>query len=71
VFPALKGSKIATGPVNGHIGIVLKGKPGTAMQAYASQMNDADMAAVVSYERNAFGNNTGDVVQPSAVKALR
>jgi cytochrome c oxidase subunit 2 len=71
VFPALKGSKIATGPVNGHIGIVLKGKPGTAMQAYAGQMNDADIAAVVTYERNAFGNNTGDVVQPSAVKALR
>ena len=71
VFPALKGSKIATGPVNGHIGIVLKGKPGTAMQAYAGQMNDADIAAVITYERNAFGNNTGDVVQPSAVKALR
>ena len=71
VFPALKGSKIATGPVNGHIGIVLKGKPGTAMQAYAGQMNDADLAAVITYERNAFGNNTGDVVQPSAVKALR
>jgi len=71
VFPALKGSKIATGPVNGHIGIVLKGKPGTAMQAYAGQMNDADIAAVVTYERNAFGNNAGDVVQPSAVKALR
>jgi len=71
VFPALKGGKIATGPVNGHIGIVLKGKPGTAMQAYAGQMNDADIAAVVTYERNAFGNNTGDVVQPSAVKALR
>jgi cytochrome c oxidase subunit II len=71
VFPALKGGKIVTGPVNGHIGIVLKGKPGTAMQAYAGQMNDADIAAVVTYERNAFGNNTGDAVQPSAVKALR
>ena len=71
VFPALKDGKITTGPVNGHIGMVLKGKPGTAMQAYAGQMNDADIAAVVTYERNAFGNNTGDVVQPSAVKALR
>jgi cytochrome c oxidase subunit 2 len=71
VFPALKGGKITTGPVNGHIGMVLKGKPGTAMQAFAGQMNDADIAAVVTYERNAFGNNTGDVVQPSAVKALR
>jgi len=71
VFPALKGSKIATGPVAAHLAIVMKGKPGTAMQAYAGQLNDADIAAVVTYERNAIGNNTGDVVQPSAVKALR
>lgn len=71
VFPALKGGKITTGPVNGHIGMVLKGKPGTAMQAFAGQLNDADIAAVVTFERNAFGNNTGDVVHPSAVKALR
>jgi cytochrome c oxidase subunit 2 len=71
VFPALKGSKIATGPVAAHLAIVMKGKAGTAMQAFAGQFNDVDIAAVVTYERNAFGNNTGDVVQPSAVKALR
>jgi cytochrome c oxidase subunit 2 len=71
VFPALKGSKIATGPVDGHLNIVMKGKPGTAMQAFAGQLSDADIAAVVTYERNAFGNNTGDVVQPSQVKAKR
>jgi len=71
VFPALTGSKLATGPVNAHINIVLKGKPGTAMQAFAGQMNDADIAAVVTYERNALGNNAGDMVQPSQVKALR
>jgi len=71
VFPALKGSKIATGPVAAHLNIVMHGKPGTAMQAFASQLNDADIAAVVTYERNAFGNNTGDIVQPSQVKALR
>ena len=41
----------------------MNGKPGTAMQAFAGQLNDVDLAAVVSYERNAFGNNTGDVVQ--------
>jgi cytochrome c oxidase subunit 2 len=70
-FPALTGSKIATGPVADHIKIVLKGKPGTAMQAYGGQMNDADIAAVVTYERNALGNKTGDVVQPAQVKALR
>lgn len=71
VFPALKGSKIATGPVAAHLNIVMHGKPGTAMAAFAGQFNDADIAAVVTYERNAFGNNTGDVIQPSQVKALR
>jgi cytochrome c oxidase subunit 2 len=70
-FPALAGSKIVTGPVDGHLHLVMNGKPGTAMQAFASQLNDVDLAAVVSYERNAFGNNTGDVVQPSQVKAAR
>ena len=71
VFPAITGGKIATGPLGAHLNIVMKGKPGTAMQAFAGQMNDADIAAVVTFQRNALGNNTGDVVQPSAVKALR
>ena len=71
VFPALTGSKIAAGPVDAHINIVMKGKPGTAMQAYAGQLNDADIAAVVTYERNALGNKTGDVVQPAQIKAKR
>ncbi len=71
VFPALTGSKIATGPVAGHLNIVMKGKPGTAMAAFANQLSDADIAAVVTFERNGLGNNTGDVVQPSQVKGLR
>jgi cytochrome c oxidase subunit 2 len=71
VFPAIAGSKIANGAVEGHLGIVLNGKPGTAMQAFANQLNDADIAAVVTYERNALGNSVGDVVQPSQVKAAR
>lgn len=70
-FPKLAGGKIATGPLPAHIDIVMKGKPGTAMQAFGSQLSDADIAAVVTYERNAFGNTTGDVVQPSQIKALR
>lgn len=71
VFPGLAGNKIATGPVVDHLKIVMNGKPGTAMAAYAAQLNDVDIAAVVTYERNAFGINTGDVVQPADVKALR
>ncbi len=70
-FPKMAGSKIATGPVAAHLNIVMKGKPGTAMQAFAGQLNDADIAAVVTFERNSFGNKTGDVVQPSQVKAAR
>ncbi len=71
VFPAIAGSKIAKGPLADHLKIVLKGKPGTAMQAFGPQLSDADIAAVVTYQRNAFGNNTGDAVQPAQVKAAR
>ena len=67
-FPALAGSKIATGPVAAHINIVANGKPNTAMAGFAKQgLSALDIAAVITYERNAWGNNTGDVVQPSQV----
>jgi cytochrome c oxidase subunit 2 len=71
VFPGLKGSAIATGDIAKHIDVVLNGTSGTAMQAFGAQLNDADLAAVITYERNAWGNDTGDVVQPSDIKAAR
>nr|WP_250885812.1 cytochrome c oxidase subunit II [Shewanella jiangmenensis] len=67
VFPALKGSAIATGPIASHLEIVINGKAGTAMQAFGKQLSAQDIAAVVTYERNAWDNNTGDVVQASDV----
>ncbi|MBI4989475.1 MAG: cytochrome c oxidase subunit II [Rhodocyclales bacterium] len=70
-FPALDGSKIAKGPKADHIAIVLHGKPNTAMAAFGGQLGDGDIAAVVTYERNAWGNKTGDVVQPADIKAAR
>ncbi|MDT8388746.1 MAG: cytochrome c oxidase subunit II [Thiogranum sp.] len=70
-FPGLVGSPIATGPIEAHLDIVMNGKPGTAMAAFAGQLNDIDIAAVVTYERNAWGNDTGDLVQPSDVEAAR
>lgn len=70
-FPALKGSPIATGPLDAHINRVLNGKPGTAMQAFKEQLNDDDLAAVITYERNAWGNHTGTLVQPSDIAAAR
>ena len=61
-FPALKDSAIALGPVDKHIEIVVNGVAGSAMQAYGGQLSDVDMAAVITYERNAWGNDTGDNV---------
>jgi cytochrome c oxidase subunit 2 len=69
-FPALDGSKVATGPKAGHIGIVMKGKPGTAMASFA-HLADADIAAVITYERNSWGNKTGDAIQPAEIAAAR
>lgn len=66
-----KGNRIVMGPVKNHLDIVMNGIPGTAMQAFAKQLSDSDIAAVITYERNSFGNRTGDVIQPSQVKALR
>jgi cytochrome c oxidase subunit II len=68
-FPAIDGSKVATGPVTGHMDVVLHGRPGTAMRAWADQLSPADIAAVITYQRNSWSNKTGDVVQPSEVAA--
>jgi len=70
-FPGLKGSALTTGPVDAHLDIVMNGKPGTAMAAFGGQLNDIDLAAVVTYERNSWGNDVGDLIQPSEVKAAR
>ena len=70
VFPGLVNSKITIGPAADHINIVLNGKAGTAMQAFGAQLNDADLAAVITYERNSWGN-AASVVQPADVKAAR
>ncbi len=69
-FPPLDGSKLTTGPKEGHIDIVLNGKPNTAMAAFKQQLNDTDIAAVVTYERNSWSNKAG-IVQPAEVNARR
>lgn len=63
-FPALANSPIALGPAEGHLNVVVNGVRGTAMAAYGNQLSDADMAAVITYERNAWGNDVGDMVTP-------
>lgn len=69
-FPALSGSKMMTGKKDDHINVVLNGKVRTAMPSF-KQLSDVEVAAVVTYERNAWSNKTGHVIQPSEVKAFR
>ncbi|WP_414933039.1 cytochrome c oxidase subunit II [Vibrio europaeus] len=70
-FPAITGSKVATGDVSSHIDIVVNGRSGTAMQAFSNQLTDKEIAAVVTYQRNGLGNSVGDLVQASDVNQLK
>jgi cytochrome c oxidase subunit II len=69
-FPALDGSKIVTGPKADQIALVLNGKAGTAMPAWKG-LSDTDLAAVITYTRNSWGNKTGEALQPAEIKAAR
>jgi cytochrome c oxidase subunit 2 len=80
VFPALAGSAIVIGPLlspegkllkDSHVDRVLNGKEGSAMQAFKNTLSDAEIAAVVTFERNSFGNKKGDLIQPAQIKSLR
>ncbi|MEP7206384.1 MAG: cytochrome c oxidase subunit II [Casimicrobiaceae bacterium] len=68
-FPALAGSKIVNGPPAGQIDIVLHGKTGTAMPSW-KQLSDTDIAAVIDFTRENWGNK-GEPVQPKDIKAAR
>lgn len=68
-FPGLDGSKVATGPIDAHVDIVLNGKAGTAMPAFGGQLSPVEIASVVTYERNAWNNRTGDAIQPRDIAA--
>lgn len=79
-FPALAGSKIVNSPLldmNGkivkdsHVDRVMHGKTGTAMQAFSTSLSDVELAAIITFERNSFGNQMGDMIQPAQIKSLR
>ncbi len=71
IFPAIAGSDVATGNIEDHVAMVLHGVDGTAMTAWSGALTDAEIASVVTYQRNAFGNEAGDSVQPLDVRAMR
>ncbi len=69
-FPSLVGQGLTVGPIEQHIEIVLNGKSGTAMQAFGLQLNAPELAAVITYERNAWGNGMNDMVQPKEMNTM-
>ena len=70
-YPALAGGEIPTGPLPAHIERVMNGAVDTEMQSWAPQLSDLDIASVITYERNAFGNNLGDIIQPLTIYEAR
>lgn len=71
-FPAITGGKISTGPIASHIDIVVNGsKKNPMMVPWAGQLTDMEIAAVITYQRNALGNSLGDSVQPGSIAAAR
>ena len=73
-FPALDGSKIVLGPKADNIQILLKGKPGTAMAAFGGQLNDVEIASVITFSRASWSNagkGQDPVVSPADIKAAR
>lgn len=72
LYPALQHSSVAVGhPISRHLDIILNGILGSAMQSYKDQLTDEEIAAIATYERNAWGNNTDELIQPADVARLR
>ena len=70
-FPALAGSEIALKKENTleHLYRIIYGK--NLMPKFGDQLSDVEIATVTTYERNAWGNNTGDLIQPKEVAEAR
>jgi len=66
-FPALDGSALVNGPKDALIALVLNGKG--AMPAWKGQLSSTQIAAVLSYIENNWGNATGQAVQPAEIQA--
>ena len=69
-FPALVKSPVSTekGRRLEHIHQIIYGKN---LMPALGHLSDVDIAAITTYERNAWGNNTGDIVQAKEVAEAR
>ncbi|VAW42085.1 Cytochrome c oxidase polypeptide II [hydrothermal vent metagenome] len=70
-FPALDGSVMVNGPMDEQIKVVVFGKAGTAMAAYGGMLSESDIAAAITYTRNAWSNTAKDAVQPQDIKRIK
>ena len=69
--PALVGDKVVMGPKQHQIDVVLNGQNNGKMPPWR-QLSDVDIASVISYTRNSWGNQAPEnVVQPAEVKGER
>ncbi|MBI5720075.1 MAG: cytochrome c oxidase subunit II [Burkholderiales bacterium] len=66
----LDGSAIVKGDPASSIKIVLNGVASTAMPAWR-QLSDTELAAVLTYTKNSWSNQTGKLVQPAEIVAAR
>jgi cytochrome c oxidase subunit II len=69
-FPALAANGAPTGALEEHLEIVLNGRTGTAMTGFRDRLQPQDIAAALTYTRNAWSNGEGEVVQPSTIAEL-
>uniref|UniRef100_UPI0038B3C676 cytochrome c oxidase subunit II n=1 Tax=Aidingimonas lacisalsi TaxID=2604086 RepID=UPI0038B3C676 len=69
-FPALAGNDQMLDDVDWHKDVVVNGVSGTPMAAFGGSLSAVEVAAVITYERNAWDNDTGDVVQPSEIQEM-
>ena len=70
IFPALAGSDIVMFDKDRNVEILMEGVQGAAMQSFANQLSEVDMAAVITYTRQAWGNaenGDGEYVVPSDI----
>ena len=70
IFPALAGSDIVMFEKDRNVEILMEGVQGAAMQSFANQLSEVDMAAVITYTRQAWGNaenGDGEYVVPSDI----
>ena len=74
VFPTLDGSQIVLNDTQRQIEILMEGVQGSAMAAFGSQYSEVDIAAVITYTRQAWSNGkNGDsaIVTPQDIVAYK